>query len=58
MTFTITTKCASGHAALPLSVELPGREWADELIRIFEKGNCNMCDAPLTVTVGTPTDQN
>jgi hypothetical protein len=58
MTFTITAKCASGHTALPLSVDLPGREWADELIRIFEKGKCMTCDAPLTVNIGTPTDQN
>jgi hypothetical protein len=58
MIFTIAVRCASGHTALQ-SLDLPGREWADELSRIFgKKGKCETCDAPLTLTVGTPTDQN
>ena len=56
--YTIRATCASGHVAQELKVDLPGREWADELCSIFEKGKCTICDAKLTVTAATPIDEN
>ena len=57
MKFMITAKCASGHTA-HLSVDFPGREWADEIARLLGVGKCNICEASLEVTVREPLDEN
>jgi hypothetical protein len=55
MKFTITGRCEKGHTVeidkdLP---DLPGREWADELARLFGT-KCSVCDAPIKYTVQQP----
>lgn len=57
MKFTITAKCAAGHTE-EFTHELPGREWAEELARVFGIGKCGICDAQLEVTVRNSIDQN
>ena len=39
-------------------MSLPGREWAEELARVFGIGKCGICEAQLEVTVRNSIDQN
>jgi hypothetical protein len=47
--FTLTWRCESGHGE-QVPVDVPGREWAEELARVL-KGKCGVCEAQVEVAV-------
>jgi hypothetical protein len=52
LTFTLIAKCGTGHSQ-ELPVDLPGREWAEELARLLQR-KCGLCKSQLTVTIREP----
>jgi hypothetical protein len=53
MTFTLVAKCGAGHSQ-EWPVDLPGREWAEELARLLLQSKCGVCKSQITVTIAEP----